>query len=244
LGENVQRYTHHLLSTAASYYHLTEPIGVFNETMTQLVSSAGAFRLTLGAAHAQGTGMSMDEFTAGLETLLANILEELKAEFPSPTRAPSHEERKALVAKIMSRVEEGIVHLGIKAGVSEESVRSHFRDLSPHVERLVVTTGALLTSLSPHVHPLMCHSTLFRRSGGTTPCPPLGTAIFCNRSPHTRSLTSPTPSQSVRFRTAGSHQRSNFLSKTLIHSTSYMSCNRFCRCMGSASFLGGSSCTW
>ena len=140
LGLCVQRYTDALLARIASIYHLDDSIASFKETIGGLVYNAKSFRVAVEEA-AQKRGTSLDEITEEFTALFADILEEMKLNFPSPDKAPSHGERKLLVSDVMTKVEDGIIRLGEKIGMSDESLRSHMSDLRPHIEQLVVLTG-------------------------------------------------------------------------------------------------------
>jgi hypothetical protein len=142
LGVYVRKYAYDLLAHVASYYHLDDSIAFFEGTINQLVYNAKVFRLAVEDA-AQKQGINLDEISEMFAILMADILEEMKTSFPPPDRTPSHEERKRLVSDVMTKVEDGIVRSGERIGMSEESLRSHMRGIRPHIEQLVVVTGAL-----------------------------------------------------------------------------------------------------
>jgi hypothetical protein len=116
--------------------------------MNEIVLNAEKFRenVTLSV---QSQGTTLETVYEELTILLSDILDELKAEFLPSDEAPSHDERVVRVSVTMSKVENGIVGLGEKIGMSEEHLRVHLGNIRPHVERLVVITGPSRVSATP-----------------------------------------------------------------------------------------------
>ncbi|THH16611.1 hypothetical protein EW146_g4062 [Bondarzewia mesenterica] len=157
LGESLQKYASNLLNQAASdMAGVTPNIAAFKETMTHLVESTSKFRTD--------ASFNTNQVSEQLSTAFAYILEEAKAEFPPPEEAPGHEEREKMVASLMLRVEDSIVHITAEHGMTEERVRAHLDEIRPGVQRLIVITGDLIEE-----HPVLFETLLFSAAAALIP---------------------------------------------------------------------------
>jgi len=92
--------------------------------------------------------VSLEEVSDELARSFMAILEDLKVEFPHlkvefppHEAAPSHEERLAMTARVMTKAEGYAMSIGRKYGMSDASVKAHFGDLRSYIEPLIVITG-------------------------------------------------------------------------------------------------------
>jgi hypothetical protein len=141
LGDTVQQYTDTLLhDTAIANAAAAGKLYDFKDTMTQVVSSTMALRAEVQAA-AEARGLTLENVSVGLATELADVLEELKAEFPAPNDAENHEQRVVVVSRALEKVERSVVSVSVRCGISEADARAHFKVIQPHVQHVLVITG-------------------------------------------------------------------------------------------------------
>jgi hypothetical protein len=141
LGNSVQQYTDRILhdagvSNAATAASLRD----FKDTMTQLVSSTKDLRDEVHK-HANLHGLSLETISEMLSTELAIVLEELKAEFPAPDEADHHEKRVEMVSRALMKIEGTVIRVSGHCGISEADARTRFRDIEPHIRRVIVVVG-------------------------------------------------------------------------------------------------------
>jgi hypothetical protein len=75
-----------------------------------------------------------------LSTELAIVLEELKAEFPAPDEADHHEKRVEMVSWALMKIEGTVIRVRALR-ISEADARTHFRNIEPHIRRVIVVVG-------------------------------------------------------------------------------------------------------
>jgi hypothetical protein len=156
LGNIVYQYTDDLLHDAAdSYAAAADKINDFKSSMNNVVSSTGDLRREF-QAKALARGIDIDEISEMLSRELAVVVEELKAEFPSPDQAQNHEERVRIISHALEKVEVSVVRVGAAFGVSEDDARARFREVEFHLQTVLVTTGDLAEQ-----HPVLLGTLLF-----------------------------------------------------------------------------------
>jgi len=140
LGSAVRVYAEDLLHRAAPNPAVAQEIAYFEAVTQGVVASAGRFQAEVRNA-AQAHGVSLEEVSDELARSFMAILEDLKVEFPPHEAAPSHEERLAMTARVMTKAEGYAVSIGRKYGMSDASVKAHFGDLRSYIEPLIVITA-------------------------------------------------------------------------------------------------------
>lgn len=140
LGQSPHDYVMNLIEDAAKN---VEPIvaAKMNHVITSMhavASDIGKLKLTIAQAH----GVSFDDIKNEIETVLADLLEELQEQFPPPDQAPNHEERQASVSLVLRKVKEALIKLCVQYGMPEDQLRAHLDPIMEHVETIVVTLGA------------------------------------------------------------------------------------------------------
>ena len=147
LGSAVRVYAEDLLRRAAPSPAVAQEIAYFKAATQGVVTSAGRFQAEVRNA-AQAHGVSLEEVSDELARSFMAILEDLKVEFPHlkvefppHEAAPSHEERLAMTARVMTKAEGYAMSIGRKYGMSDASVKAHFGDLRSYIEPLIVITG-------------------------------------------------------------------------------------------------------
>ncbi|EPT02357.1 hypothetical protein FOMPIDRAFT_1118637, partial [Fomitopsis schrenkii] len=141
LGQSPHDYVMNLIEDAAKN---VEPIvaAKMNHVITSMhavASDIGKLKLTIAQAH----GVSFDDIKNEIETVLADLLEELQEQFPPPDQAPNHEERQASVSLVLRKVKEALIKLCVQYGMPEDQLRAHLDPIMEHVETIVVTLGDL-----------------------------------------------------------------------------------------------------
>jgi len=94
-------------------------------------------------AIAQTADKSFDEIQHDIEKVFADLLEQLKEQFPPPDQAPNHAERRGNVSLVIRKTEEVFIKLGVQHGMSEKQLRMHLDPIMKHVEDIIVTIGDL-----------------------------------------------------------------------------------------------------
>jgi len=156
LGDSALQYTHTLLHyTALSNVGAAGRIYDFESTMEQVVYSTTKFRYEVQRG-AQARGLSLDNISELLSAEMAMLLEELKAEFPSPDEADHHKERGQMVYSALLKMEGSVVRMSMQCGVSEPDARAYFRNIEPHLLRVIVTVADLVEQ-----HPVLLETLLF-----------------------------------------------------------------------------------
>jgi hypothetical protein len=142
LGDSVRKYTENLIIRAAldSSRAVAVKLHEFEETMVQVVTNAKRLRDDVHEA-AQKHGVGLDQVSEKLSSEMAVVLEQLKKEFPSPGKAPSHEERLRMTSHVMKNVEESLVRVCGLYGLPEANVKAQFRAIEPPVTKFLVITG-------------------------------------------------------------------------------------------------------
>ncbi|EGO30117.1 hypothetical protein SERLADRAFT_358925 [Serpula lacrymans var. lacrymans S7.9] len=143
LGKALQTNILLVLDDIANNYHVVDKIHEFKSTMTAIMVKASGLREDLSKA-AEAHGITLEALSDELAALFAKVLDELQVEFPAPDEAPSHELRKEMVSRVLDRVEEEIVHIGVKYGVSETNLRAHIDGIKSPIEKLTILTGDLI----------------------------------------------------------------------------------------------------
>ena len=141
LGQSVQQYTDTLLhDTALVNVAAAERLQDFKDTMARVVSSTKELRDEVQKG-AEARGLTLENMSEMLSTEMAYILAELKAEFTSPDEANHHKQRVEMVSRALSKMEESVVRVSMRCGVSETDARMHFRNIEPHIQRVTVVVG-------------------------------------------------------------------------------------------------------
>ncbi|KZT07299.1 uncharacterized protein LAESUDRAFT_123182 [Laetiporus sulphureus 93-53] len=152
LGGRAKQYSEYLMSTvkaendAAVGYKLHR----MRSAVGQLVLDAGALRRDVEASAYRVHGESMEDIGKKLDSLMAELFEQLKVMFPPPDHAPGHLERKEKVDAALGKLEEALIHFGVQCGVSEESMRAHTANIIRTIEVIAITTGDLMEQ-HPHL---------------------------------------------------------------------------------------------
>jgi len=156
LGDSVLQYTYTILRYAAhSNVDAAGRIHDFENTMKQVCLSTTRFRYEIQRG-AQARGLTLDNISEMLSAEMATLLAELKAEFPSPDEADHHKERGQMVHSALLKMEEGVVRVSTRCGVPESNARAYFRNIEPHLLRVIVTVGDLVEQ-----HPVLLETLLF-----------------------------------------------------------------------------------
>ncbi|CCM02530.1 uncharacterized protein FIBRA_04632 [Fibroporia radiculosa] len=131
------------------------------DTATGLLASSNSHspvsdEAVVDKVHTEG----LQDLKNGLERELMKLFDELKAEFPPPDHAPSHEERAGNITAVLKRAEDVIVRFSVARGVDEAHLRAHLDGLLPHVAVILVTTGDLAEQHPILLETLIISSTL------------------------------------------------------------------------------------
>jgi len=143
MGFHVHKFTEDLfynVNNMVTSFHVKEHIDNIRDTMKQLVSTTEAFRTQVEDA-VKAKGITMEDVSNDLTTLFEQISEQLAKEFPPPDTAPSHQERREMVAVIMKRLEDGTVQICGKWGIQQETMRKLFSEIGPIIGKLIVLIG-------------------------------------------------------------------------------------------------------
>ena len=81
------------------------------------------------------------DISSELEHFFDIILDEMKATFPPPDQAPTHEERREQVASVCAKAERAVLEVAHKHGLSDEQLD----DIRVSLERMeIVTTNVVV----------------------------------------------------------------------------------------------------
>jgi aspartate aminotransferase-like enzyme len=125
---------------AISNVAAAERLQDFKDTMAHVVSSTRKLRDKVQKG-AEARGLTLENVSEMLSTEMANVLAELKAEFPSPDDADHHKQRVEMVSRGLSKTEESVVRVSMQCGVSEADARIHFQNIKPHIQNVIVVVG-------------------------------------------------------------------------------------------------------
>ena len=132
------------LNNAIKQWPIKEDVESFRATFRELLYSANAIRANFSHI-AEKRGLTFEDISDELGDAFQAVLKELKAAFPPPDQAPSHEARQNMTRTALRKVEQALLDFARKQDVPEENVealRASFDKLVPIVEKLVVITGA------------------------------------------------------------------------------------------------------
>lgn len=140
IGQKAHDYATHLVEDAVKNVEPTVAVKMNHvvSTMHVIVSDTEALKNTI----AQAQGASLDDIKNGIEKVLADLLEELKEQFPPPNQAPTHAERKGNVSLVLNKIEGAFVKLCVQHGMSEEQLRIHLDPIMRNIETVIVILGA------------------------------------------------------------------------------------------------------
>ncbi|KZT64316.1 hypothetical protein DAEQUDRAFT_38953 [Daedalea quercina L-15889] len=141
VAQRAQRYAGDLINEAAREADKTAAMQLHHvsSVLHVIVSDTEGLRETVSQFQAG----SFDDIQHDIEKLFADLLEELKEQFPPPDHAPNHEERKGNVSLVIRKAEEAFIKFGMQHGMSEEQLRTRLEPIMKHVEDVVVTIGDL-----------------------------------------------------------------------------------------------------
>jgi len=107
--------------------------------LSNVVSVAGEL-----TAKIQDQGLDQKRVSELFANELANLRETLEAEFPNPTEAPQHDERKELIGRVLEWAEDAMVRVCESLGMPGEDIRPTFHKLLPPIQNVLTTTGDLV----------------------------------------------------------------------------------------------------
>ncbi|KAH7888183.1 hypothetical protein F5I97DRAFT_962065 [Phlebopus sp. FC_14] len=137
LGAALEHFVREMLRQAGDIYH-TDKFDEVRVSMEKLVNGTAVLRATLELHN-----VTADALSEELQDIFQVILDELQEAFPSPEKAPSHDQRKVIVAHVLDRVEIALMDLGVRHGVDEQVIRGHFSVIRRPIEAITVTVGDL-----------------------------------------------------------------------------------------------------
>ena len=137
LGQKTHDYATHLVEDAVKNAEPTIAVKMNHAvgTIHAIVSDVEELKNTIAQAH----GASLDDIKNGIEKVFADLLEELREQFPPPDQAPNHAERKRIVSLVLNKVEDAFVKLCVQHGMSEEQLRIRLDPIMKKIETVVVT---------------------------------------------------------------------------------------------------------
>jgi hypothetical protein len=140
LGDAIVHYADKEIEKAAATYTVVgDKINDFKTTMVHLVATT-----TEIAEKMRSVGVDLEKLSEKLAVELDTALEELKVEFSQPLpedETPSQATRDKMVTSALSKVEDAIVRVTAVWGVSEDTSRTHFKELEPHVKSVLFICG-------------------------------------------------------------------------------------------------------
>ena len=145
-ADAVQKYSNRLLDEAADRERdVATQITAFKNTIHSVISHAGAlekdFETTL-----REKGITLEDVSDELSVLYQRIVDELQEEFPSPDKAPSHEQRQEMAKTVLDKAENAVIKYAVDHDMAEanvEALNQHFEKLKSIVMTLVVATGGV-----------------------------------------------------------------------------------------------------
>ena len=139
LGKSVQNYANTLMhdATKGTTPEVVNQINNASKTLTSIVSDTSGLRDTVEHAH----GTSLQDVQTDTQQTFTNLLQQLKEQFPSSDRIPSHTERLGNVSLVLDMVETAFYNLTVHHGVSEQQLQVHLDPILEHVKDVVVTLG-------------------------------------------------------------------------------------------------------
>lgn len=116
------------------YPEVVSKVQELEQAGKDLVHAAGQFDF----GHLDGEGQLAEKWAAVVEAVYTKLQEE----FPPPDQAPSHEERKKMVGRALSLVEDQfVIVMGPHLGMDEQDIREKFGKVRDAVEKVVVMIG-------------------------------------------------------------------------------------------------------
>ena len=84
---------------------------------------------------------SSNPFSVDLSNELQSIMDQFQEDFPAPSTASNHDERVQLIETFMDRIENGLVDVMGRYGVSEEDTRDNFAGIKSGIKTALVLLG-------------------------------------------------------------------------------------------------------
>jgi hypothetical protein len=131
------------LDAAAREFRIPDQVVAFKHTFSEFVSGVADIRAKT-VVLADQRGVRLEDISQELGQAFSSVLDDLKAAFPPPDQAPSHQQRQEAVALVLNKAEQVILDLARKHGMSEEYLRGlqeSFEKLKPVIMALVVIAG-------------------------------------------------------------------------------------------------------
>ncbi|KZP05900.1 hypothetical protein FIBSPDRAFT_877026 [Athelia psychrophila] len=153
MGVAVQKYAEQALDDATvTYASAASRIEDVELSMTHLIERTEAMKASIVEQH----GKSVDDLYDLLAAEMGKLAQEIKEAFPPPDHAENHAERQLVMAKILTKVNDGVIRAVVAAGIPEDEAKVHFEAMEPHILNILVTTGDLLEQ-----HPTLALALLF-----------------------------------------------------------------------------------
>ena len=147
-ADDASRVANEIFDEVAQEFNVTGQIDDLRITLNNILTVSGEIREQI--TNVTQEGLTLDQISDELGLILNDVLSYLQKAFPPPDQAPSHEERKKMVVAVLDRTEQAFLDFFRKYGMSEdwvELLRESFDRLKPHIENVVVITGAFLSAL-------------------------------------------------------------------------------------------------
>jgi hypothetical protein len=161
MGGAVQKYAEHVLQDATlTYASAASGITDVKLSMSHLIERTQIMKASVVEQH----GKSVHDLYEILAVEMAKLADEIKDDFPPPDHAENHGERQILMAKILLKVEGGVVRAAVAVGIPEHEARVHFEAMEPHIRSILVTAGDLIEQ-----HPTIAEVLMFSIVGMVVP---------------------------------------------------------------------------
>ena len=131
------------LSAAARQFDVKGEIEDLKSTLDSILAASNKIRGQMAELTQQG--LTVDQISDELGVIFNGILISLGKTFPLSDQAPSAMERLEMVTTTLDIAKQALLDLARKHGMSQdglENLRETFGLLVPHIEHLVVITGA------------------------------------------------------------------------------------------------------